>query len=550
VSQDASAVDIRKKYRQLALVHHPDRQTTEVGREQCHNVFACLSAAYEILSDDEKRKVYDGERKRQQPEPAVDDFGEGSESDEDSNSESYPAHEKQQQRPTPPSPTKTAKTTKTPPSPRTYRSAETNATPMSPSTNKFNHHRSAAEYLGAKQVQRQTTSKNNPKTTPPLKPPSGKKSNSKVSSFMARMGFTEEANSKVSNEKPSSCTGRPAGRPVRATPSPSVTKPSKPSSFTSSSSRGRPVRPPPNPSTTKPVKPSSFSSFIPVVRKGRLPHHSNTNQPDNPSVCTSYSPKGRPTRTPSNPHSTKPDKSSSSSSFSPRSSSHSFNSPIPTGTKPLSYSKPNTTKKSVGVAPPPFLAKGWKFTDDKLEWECPHKSKLKNESKTVNKGSLKMSRQSSLKGYQFRDPYEVFRKVFRDEFGEEFVPGVRPKTSSALPPKPTSAPFSKKSQNVESKAGQSVVASSHDALTDDRALTGKTQTKQILHENGVVETITITVITRPNGEKERIIKSSMETLTKAEQEQLWKQTNPRTVEKPTTQIPPSPSRKARVLRPR
>jgi hypothetical protein len=71
-----------------------------------------------------------------------------------------------------------------------------------------------------------------------------------------------------------------------------------------------------------------------------------------------------------------------------------------------------------------------------------------------------------------------------------------------------------------------------------------------LHENGVVETITITVITRPNGEKERIIKSSMETLTKAEQEQLWKQTNPRTVEKPTTQIPPSPSRKARVLRPR
>ena len=140
-----------------------------------------------------------------------------------------------------------------------------------------------------------------------------------------------------------------------------------------------------------------------------------------------------------------------------------------------------------------------------------------------------------LKGANFRDPYEVFRKVFREEFGEEFVPGKRPKAASVPSPKPTKASFT----------GGNTTPKKHPPK-DDRALAGMTKTKQILHDNGQVETITTTVITRPNGKQERVVKSSMETLSKAEQAKLPKATTP-AKHSPTgakkKKIPPSPSQK-------
>ena len=76
VSRDASADDVKKAYRRLALKWHPDRH--EAGaREEAEGRFKRISEAYEVLSDPEKRSRYDrfGEHWRQGQEfqPGPDD---------------------------------------------------------------------------------------------------------------------------------------------------------------------------------------------------------------------------------------------------------------------------------------------------------------------------------------------------------------------------------------------------------------------------------------------------------------------------------------------
>jgi molecular chaperone DnaJ len=56
VAKNASAADIKKAYRQLAMKYHPDRNP---GNKEAEAKFKEINEAYEILKDDQKRSAYD-----------------------------------------------------------------------------------------------------------------------------------------------------------------------------------------------------------------------------------------------------------------------------------------------------------------------------------------------------------------------------------------------------------------------------------------------------------------------------------------------------------
>ncbi len=60
IERDASDADIRKAYKRLALVWHPDRNKDRL--EEAEKKFKEISEAYQVLSDTEKRAAYDSER--------------------------------------------------------------------------------------------------------------------------------------------------------------------------------------------------------------------------------------------------------------------------------------------------------------------------------------------------------------------------------------------------------------------------------------------------------------------------------------------------------
>ncbi|MBN1850622.1 MAG: J domain-containing protein [Deltaproteobacteria bacterium] len=56
ISRDASAEEIKKSYRRLALKYHPDTQN---GGDEAGERFKEISEAYSILGNQDKRRVYD-----------------------------------------------------------------------------------------------------------------------------------------------------------------------------------------------------------------------------------------------------------------------------------------------------------------------------------------------------------------------------------------------------------------------------------------------------------------------------------------------------------
>ncbi|CBH15940.1 chaperone protein DNAj, putative [Trypanosoma equiperdum] len=57
VSRDASPSDIKKAYHQLALKYHPDKASG--NREEAERLFKEVAEAYDVLSDEKKKKIYD-----------------------------------------------------------------------------------------------------------------------------------------------------------------------------------------------------------------------------------------------------------------------------------------------------------------------------------------------------------------------------------------------------------------------------------------------------------------------------------------------------------
>lgn len=66
VSKTASKEVIEKVYKVLAKKYHPDT-TKEADKQAAEEKFKAISEAYEILSDDEKRKKYDLELEQSNP---------------------------------------------------------------------------------------------------------------------------------------------------------------------------------------------------------------------------------------------------------------------------------------------------------------------------------------------------------------------------------------------------------------------------------------------------------------------------------------------------
>ncbi|MDH5465414.1 MAG: DnaJ domain-containing protein, partial [Thiovulaceae bacterium] len=56
ISKTADGSEIKKAYRKMAKIHHPDKNP---GDSEAEEKFKLVNEAYQVLSDDQKRQVYD-----------------------------------------------------------------------------------------------------------------------------------------------------------------------------------------------------------------------------------------------------------------------------------------------------------------------------------------------------------------------------------------------------------------------------------------------------------------------------------------------------------
>ena len=69
VDRNATLKHIKSSYRKLALIYHPDKlppNASDAEKKVAHTNFAAIGSAYEILSDEGRRREYDFESAQQQ----------------------------------------------------------------------------------------------------------------------------------------------------------------------------------------------------------------------------------------------------------------------------------------------------------------------------------------------------------------------------------------------------------------------------------------------------------------------------------------------------
>jgi curved DNA-binding protein CbpA len=64
VAKNASPDEIRRVYKQLARDRHPDRFTDAAQKSQAQDFFQALTEAYNTLSNEQRRRVYDAEQSK------------------------------------------------------------------------------------------------------------------------------------------------------------------------------------------------------------------------------------------------------------------------------------------------------------------------------------------------------------------------------------------------------------------------------------------------------------------------------------------------------
>ena len=60
LASSATLADVKKAYRQKAAYYHPDRNDAEDAADR----FRAVQAAYDVLSDTDKRQAFDDNRRR------------------------------------------------------------------------------------------------------------------------------------------------------------------------------------------------------------------------------------------------------------------------------------------------------------------------------------------------------------------------------------------------------------------------------------------------------------------------------------------------------
>ena len=59
VKRNASKEEIRRAFKKLSLKYHPDKNKNKKNPEKAKEMFIKIANAYEVLSDDNLRKIYD-----------------------------------------------------------------------------------------------------------------------------------------------------------------------------------------------------------------------------------------------------------------------------------------------------------------------------------------------------------------------------------------------------------------------------------------------------------------------------------------------------------